>query len=344
MPARSTGLLHSVGFKCALALFFLRFSDLHEMLASLTNTSAYLLYVFAPLAILAVIFSGRVARVFRERPAQFWLAFVVWMILAVPLSSWRGGSFTHVLSYVKSNFILLPLIASLATKWSDCRKIIYIIAAAAVFDLAASYFFLKSTGDRLELQWSGTIGNSNDLAAHLLVVLPFLLFVALKPRTRLLFRFALFAAIAFGAFQILRTGSRGALIALVATILFMLVRGSNHQKLVVGVAAVALVIMTAFLPDATWTRLTSFSKTGDASEEARQGQKEARVGARLASPSLRPTPGYERIARGQIPCFPGERMPLGSIASLIVSVNRRSAWSLKSYCSATKSIYLRLVR
>ena len=125
------------------------------------------------------------------------------MILAVPLSSWRGGSFTHVLSYVKSNFILLPLIASLATKWSDCRKIIYIIAAAAVFDLAASYFFLKSTGDRLELQLSGTIGNSNDLAAHLLVVLPFLLFVALKPRTRLLFRFALFAAIAFGIFQIL---------------------------------------------------------------------------------------------------------------------------------------------
>jgi hypothetical protein len=39
--------------------------------------------------------------------------------------------------------------------------------------------------------------------------------------------------------------------------------------------------------------------------------------------------GYEpgraplRIARGQIPCLPGERMPLGSSASLIVSVKRR---------------------
>src|ERR1700738_1411914 len=104
--ARTVGFLHSLGFKCALAVLFLRFSDLHEMLASLTHTSAYLLYVFAPLAILAVIVSGRLSRVFRERPAQFWLAFVVWMVLAVPLSSWKGGSFTHVLSYIKSNFIL----------------------------------------------------------------------------------------------------------------------------------------------------------------------------------------------------------------------------------------------
>lgn len=240
------------------------------MLAILTNTNAYLLYVFAPLAIVAVIFSGRLTRVFRERPAQFWLAFVVWMVLAVPLSSWKGGSFSHVLSYVKSNFILLPMIACLATKWTDCRKIIYIIVAAAVFDLAASYFFLKSTADRLVLHLSTTIGNSNDLAVHLLVVLPFLLFVALRPRTRLFFRCALLAAVTFGVLQILRTASRGALIALVATILFMLVRGSVRQKLVVGVAAAALVVMTALLPDATWTRLTSFSKSGRASEEAIQ--------------------------------------------------------------------------
>jgi len=280
------------------------------MLASLTNTSAYLLYVFAPLAILAVIFSVSVRRVFRERPAQFWLGFVVWMILAVPLSSWKGGSFTHVQSYVKSNFILLPVIACLATKWSDCRKIIYIIAAAAVFDLAVSYFFLKSTGDRLVLQWSGTIGNSNDLAAHLLVVLPFLLFVALKPRTRLLFRFALFAAIAFGIFQILSTGSRGALIALVATILFMLVRGSVRQKLVVGVAAAALVIMTAFLPETTWTRLTSFSKTGHASEEAmessdlRQRALQESIAFTLQHPLFgvgpRQFPSYEDITMSKL--------------------------------------------
>jgi len=78
----------------------------------------------------------------------------------------------------------------------------------------------------------------------------------------------IFAGVAFGLFQILRTASRGALIALVATILFTLVRGSGRQKLVVAVAAAALIIMIAFLPDATWTRLTSFSKSGRGSEEA----------------------------------------------------------------------------
>lgn len=235
------------------------------MIASLTNTSAYLLYVFAPLAILAVIVSGRLGRVFRERPAQFWLAFVVWMVLAVPQSSWIGGSFTHVQSYIKSNFILLP-IACLAINWQDCRKIIYVIAAAAVFDLGAAYFFLKPGGDRLALQLSGTIGNPNDLAAHLLLVLPFLLFVGLRPRTWFLLRCAVFAGVAFGLFQILHTASRGALIALVVTILFALARGSARQKLVVGIAAAALIIMIAFLPSSAWTRLTSFSKSGGSQE------------------------------------------------------------------------------
>src|SRR6202790_3058928 len=129
-PARSRGLLHSVGFKCALVLIFLRFSDLHEIFAFLTHLSTYVLYFFAPIALLAIVFSGGLRRIFREKPPKFWLGFAVWMLLAVPFSSWRGGSLAHVVSYIKTDLITFLVTAGLSATWSDCRKIIYTIAAA----------------------------------------------------------------------------------------------------------------------------------------------------------------------------------------------------------------------
>ena len=59
-----------------------------------------------------------------------------------------------------------------------------------------------------------------------------------------------------------------------------------------------------------------------------------------------PYPGRAplRSARGQIPCLPGDRMPLGSSASLIVSLKRRYAWSLKPYWSAARSMKSRCAR
>ena len=45
-----------------------------------------------------------------------------------------------------------------------------------------------------------------------------------------------------------------------------------------------------------------------------------------------------------MPCFPGERIPFGSSASLIVSAKRLYAWSLKLYCSVARSMKSRWAR
>jgi O-antigen ligase len=260
--------IRSIGFKCALALVFLRFSALPEVIASITGVDTYIIYLFGPLALLAVIFSGGLRRTFQEKPAKFWLWFLVWIIIAVPFSSWKGGSFSEVTVYIKADFMMLLVIAGLARKWTECRKIIYTVAAAAVFNMATAYLS-QLGGDRLTFSWSGTLGNSDDFAAHLLLVLPFLLFVGLKPNASLLVRLLSGSGVAFGLFQILKTASRGALIALVLTMLFLFFRGSLRQKVaVVFVATAILVSMTSLLPAATLQRLTSFSKGNQASEEA----------------------------------------------------------------------------
>src|SRR6185312_16065028 len=45
-----------------------------------------------------------------------------------------------------------------------------------------------------------------------------------------------------------------------------------------------------------------------------------------------------RSPAGQMPCFPGARIPFGSSASLMRSLSRRKAWSLKAYIAAMSSM------
>ena len=144
----------------------------------------------------------------------------------------------------------------------------YAIAAAGVINMATANLF-GTGGNRLNSKLVGTIGNSNDLAAHLLLVVPFLFFIALKPHTGLLLRLFSTAAGTLGIFDILRSSSRGALIALLLTVLFLFVRGSARLKVIVGACAVVLLVyFVILLPSATRQRLMSFSAGAGSSEEA----------------------------------------------------------------------------
>jgi O-antigen ligase len=113
------------------------------------------------------------------------------------------------------------------------------------------------------------ITDPNDLAAHLLLVLPFLLFIVLRRRTPVIFRLILAAAMAYGLFLILRSGSRGGLVALIFALVFILIFGSGRQRVAVGIAApVMLIILITLLPGPTWKHLKSFSKGPEASQNA----------------------------------------------------------------------------
>jgi O-antigen ligase len=269
------GHLQALCFSCALALVFLRFSYLHETFAVLTGVNAYVLYIFAPIALLGVIANGGVQRTLRQTPGICWLGFVAWILLAVPFSSWRGGSLIHVVTYMRTDFIMLFVTAGLARNWADCKRLIYVIAIAALFNLGTAHLFVNSaSADRLTLQGNGIISNPNDLAAHLLLVLPFVLFIVLRKGTPLVLPVFLAMAIANGIFQILRTGSRGALIALVLTIVFVLVRGSALQKITVGLGALVIfTILIVLLPASTWNRLTTFSESKEAAGEAAESSE-----------------------------------------------------------------------
>lgn len=261
--------LQKVGFYCAAALVFLRFSFLSEFITSLTGKQTYVLYIFGMPALIAFLLCGGFRRTFREKGPKIWLGFLICMCLSVPFSIWRGGSLHEVQDYVKTEFILLMFLVGLTTGWAECRRIIYAIGTATAFMVAVAAYYMRSGAERLSLKWTGQIGNSNDLAAHLLLTLPFLLFIVLKPNTSKLVRLLFLAPVLMGVFEILRTASRGALIALVITMLFLLWRGSTKQRIAIGATAiVALAAMIAILPSDTWNRMLSFSNDAGASKEA----------------------------------------------------------------------------
>jgi O-antigen ligase len=302
-------------FTAALVLVFLRFSSLHETIAAVTGVNTYVLYIFGPIALAGAIANGGVQRILRQPVGVFALCFAAWMLLAVPFSSWRGGSLMHVVTYLRTDFLMLFVTGGLARNWTDCKKVIHTVAFAGVFNLITARLLVDSNySDRLTLQGNGIISNPNDLAAHLLLVLPFILFVVLTERTSTVLRIGLVIAIAAGLFQVLRTGSRGALVALGLTTLFVIVFGSARQKITIGVAAVVIsAMLVVLLPASTWNRLTTFSRTeGEGSEavessEARSYLLRQSIIYTLEHPFLGVGPGQFSIYEGQSRVSEGQK-------------------------------------
>jgi O-antigen ligase len=264
-----SGAFRKLAFYFGVILIFLRVSVFSELLGYSLGTSFYILYIFTPPALAGVLFVGGIRRTLLGRPARYWVAFFVWMGLATIFSSWIGGSLNRFKDYGMYNLILLFIVAGLATNWNEIRLIFYSIAAACMMNLLEARMFMDVVNGRMQLWENGTISNSNDLASQLLLVLPFVLWVALDPKRNVFLRVPLFGAIAYGLWVVVGTASRGALLGIIASFLFILWRANMRQRIaaVLGAAVLAVLVVTA-LPSITSNRLGTLF--GEENEEARQ--------------------------------------------------------------------------
>jgi hypothetical protein len=261
--------LRAVTFYMGLALVFVKFSVLAEIQGHLMGFKAYLLYVFGIPATVGVVMAGGLRRGMAGRPAYYWVGFGLWMFLCVPFSNWRGGSFLIARNFFKDDLIIMFMIAGLVVSWRECRFLMKAVGVAAMVNLLSSRIFAAGDTGRLHLNWGGTISNANDFSAHLLLTLPFLLLFGYNSKS-LVVRAGTFLALGYGAVVILRTGSRGALVALVADALFVFFRGSMRQRIaVICIVPVTIITALAFVQTDILQRITSFSAaTGAVSEEA----------------------------------------------------------------------------
>lgn len=271
--------LRYLAFYFAVAAIFIRFSLIHEALTFTTGFNNRLLYLVIPPALLGVVMSGGLGRTLRARVTYWWIAFVCWMTVAVVFSSWRGGSFWGVLTYIRADFPMLFVLGGLAMTWKECRAILNAIGAAAVVDMIVSRVFLNMADSRVSLfMGDTTIDNPNDLAGHLLLLLPFLLLLFLSKNVPKLFRLASVPLMGYCVYLILGTASRGAMVALVGGVLFTFAKASGRAKLLILTSApVMLVIMFSILPHRTVDRLLTLNtKAEDADPEAAESAEARR--------------------------------------------------------------------
>ena len=294
----------NLAFYCGLVLVFTSFGVLTEALYFITGRNTYVIYVVSPAAILGALWSGGMLRTLQSRATWYWVGFSLWMLVSIPFSFWTGGSVNEFYNYVRVSLPLLFVVGGLATNWKELRTVFNTIAMAGLLSLLTTRWFGVEENGRVNLSANGSsIGNSNDLASHLIIILPFLLFVAMDRKRNPIVRFSMVLLMGYGASVILGTASRGGVIALSAVFLFVLLCAKMSQR-ILAVAIAGLLVAASFvlLPSATLNRLASLfgqeNIEADQSKDARDYLFKTSVRYSLQHPIF-------GVGLGQFPNFEG---------------------------------------
>lgn len=237
-----------VGLLLTMALMFLRFTGLHELLVSKLNFNSYILYILGIPAGLCVIFGGALGRTLRENSARYWLAFAGWLLLAVPFSDWKGGSLRLVTTYIRTDLITLFLVAGLVLTWDECWRFLKMMAWSGVFVTALGFIFPGTVGNgpRLDLAIETSMNNPNDYAALLILLVPFLL-LPLRTQHGIVRKVACLTGLTAGLFMVLSTGSRGAFVGALAaaTVLIWNLEPIQRVVAILGIVTIGGGLMIA---------------------------------------------------------------------------------------------------
>jgi O-antigen ligase len=236
---------NALAFWIGAVFTFLTFSHSIEFID--TSGRLHLAMLNAALGFLALIATGNGPAMLFSRQGKWLTGFTFWVFIGLPFSMWKGGSvsiFTN--GYVKS-FIAFFLIGGLIFSLRQMRKILGILALGTA---ALSYITYRSgvsaADDRISATY-GSLGNANDLAATILMGLPFLTLVVMDKRANKLVRLVAAPMIFVLLGIVAKTGSRGALVGIAAMFLVTLTKVSmtNRLKLIVlaGVLAVIAPLM-----------------------------------------------------------------------------------------------------
>jgi hypothetical protein len=171
-----------------------------------------------------------------------------WFMLTTVTSEWRGGSEMTLSTYWIPSYACVLLTSALISSLDQCRKLCYVLGFSLIPILLATLAFQREVEGR-DVAGSGTLGNPNDLAFSLLLLIPFAVLVIRSESALNWKALVSAAAVAWALVKILRTGSRSAMLCMVVCSLTLLLAGTFKTKVrIVVAAALVAAIAAAFVP------------------------------------------------------------------------------------------------
>jgi O-antigen ligase len=181
------------------------------------------------------------------------LALTVIMTIGVPFSLWLGHSATFVLKGMLPNVLFLLLVAASVRTIRDVEWFALVnLYGALVYTTVISLFFRVGYDGRL----GGLIFyDANDFALVMVCTIPFAVYFLSKGQKKSR-RIAALATLAMILTAMVKSGSRGGFIGLIAVMLYVLLRYRaipSRVRLAVTVAGIALFL--GFASDKYWTSM-----------------------------------------------------------------------------------------
>jgi O-antigen ligase len=323
------GVLGRIGFAAALAYVFIRFSIISDTITEVFGFKAYLTYLTAPIALLALLFTGRFVRAIRFKPGIFLCGFFVWLLIATPFSVWRGGSANTVFTAFEADFSMFFMIVGLVTTWQRFRMILFAIAWGGVCDVLLCLMYPGSVDGRFALRF-GTLSNPNDLATHLLFILPLCVWAFQASPRFSITKVMMPPAIVGILIIVLRTGSRASLLSLIGLSLFLVFRGSLQFKIIAVLsAAVVFAAAMLLLPDDLKYRYASlFTSSAPAvsTETDVERARDSALGSTAAREALLTNSIGETFRNPLFGVGPGQFAV--AEAAVAKDLGRRAAWQV----------------
>jgi len=231
-----------------------------------------LAFLLAVLAAIGALLGGDIAGTVKSRIGSLLIAFTLWAFLTVPLGIWPGGSFGVLKDTWLKTVIVFYMLGAILLAWRDCKAAFYTMALASATIVVLSFKFANMSSGRLAFGY-GTLGNPNDFAAYLLVGAPFCVYAMLRAGPFM--RVVWFATVVMLLMQVMKTGSRGAMIALSILVLYMFWKSAVMLKLAMVLCLVALLAAAPILlPRSVLNRYATLFGGSPSPEdlESRQGE------------------------------------------------------------------------
>ncbi len=183
------------------------------------------------------------------------------MIVGLPLSLWRGWSFTFITKVFMPILLLMAGVALSIRNEHDANWIaIAHLIGADIYSLYTYLFVAIASDGRLS---GGAHYDANDLGVMLVATLPFAIYF-LRPGVPAVKR--LFALASLGLFieLIIKSGSRGAFIGLICIAVYIIIAfRAIPLRVRLGSVAAAALIMTVFGSAAYWQMMQTLTKPAD---------------------------------------------------------------------------------